>query len=146
MQHTSLECIHQNYLNSIHVLTKCISYDEWRTKHKVSQLQEGQPEASGVQPLHNHHREYNYLMENNFVVLLLGKRRGGRWHAKGLKQASKGAPKRELRTTDEILRLRKKTAQNKYKQMSKSERAKKKHRQSMVSQQTKNKTGKRRKR
>lgn len=78
--------------------------------------------------------------------LFLGRKQGGRWHMKGSKQASsKGAGKRELRTTDEILQLRKKAAQNKYKQLSKSQRAKRKQR-TMSSHQTKARTGKRRKR
>jgi len=77
--------------------------------------------------------------------VVIGRRRG-RWHVKGPKQTTKGTGKRELRTTDEILQLRKKAAQNKYKQMSKSERAKRKHQQSMSSYKTKTrKTGKRRK-
>lgn len=64
---------------------------------------------------------------------------------KGLKQTSKVTGKRELRTSDEILQLRKKAAQNKYKQMSKSERAKRKQ-HNIPSRHTKTRTGKRRKR
>lgn len=67
------------------------------------------------------------------MTLVFIGRRQGRWHVKGPKQTTKGTGKRELRTTDEILQLRKKAAQNKYKQMSKSERNKKRHHRSMSS-------------
>ena len=52
---------------------------------------------------------------------------------KGSKQTSNEAGGRELRTTDEILQLRKKRVQNKYKQMSKSERAKRRQKQRVPS-------------
>lgn len=64
---------------------------------------------------------------------------------KGSKQASKEAGGRELRTTDEILQLRKKRVQNKYKQMSKSERAKRRQKQRVPSHLS-TRTGRRRKR
>ena len=102
------------------------------------------------------HQIYNYhtvlvrLLSNlNEVcdnLVLLGRRQGGRWHVKGSKQVTKVAGKRELRTTDEILRLRKKAAQNKNKQMSKGARAKRRQHQSLSSHQPKTRTGKKRKR
>lgn len=113
----------------------------------MSQLQEGQGEPSDLHLPHGHRKALLVLLNENFDISFLGrKKRGGRWHVKGSKQGSEGTGTRELRTTDEILQLRKKAAQNKYKQMSKSERAKRRKQRSMLSHQAKTRTGKRRKR
>lgn len=37
-------------------LDKLIRYDEWKSKHKMGQLQEGQAEPSDVQLPHNHRK------------------------------------------------------------------------------------------
>ena len=106
----------------------------------------GQAEPSDVQ-LQNGPRKITGSLNEYFrQVCVLGRKRGGRWHVKGSKQVTKVAGKRELRTTDEILRSRKKAAQNKYKQMSKSGRAKRRQHQSLSSHQPKTRTGKKRKR
>lgn len=91
-------------------------------------------------------RPTTWCHKSLWQVFLLERRRGGKWHTKGSKQATKVIGKRELHTTDEILRLRKKAAQNKYKQMSKSERAKRRQQRSTSSHQMRNRTRRKQKR
>ncbi|XP_065897947.1 ATP-dependent RNA helicase DDX54-like [Dysidea avara] len=89
-------------------------YEEWKSKHKVAQLCEGQPESSETHPLPQ-------------------QRRRGKWHTKGSQQAIKGSAKRELRNADEILQLRKKASRNRYKQMGKRDRSKRRQQKSNTS-------------
>lgn len=111
----------------------------------MSQLQEGQPETSVAQ-LPQIHSKVTVLIKSCYTSFL-GRRGGGRWHTKGSKQATKEETGgRELRTTDEILRLRKKASQNKYRQMSKNERAKRRQQRKVPSHRSTTRTSKRRKR
>lgn len=111
----------------------------------MTQLCEGQPESSEAHPL----PQQSKTIPNNSILTLKFLGRRGRWHTKGSKQAAKGLAKKELRSADEILQLRKKASRNRYRQMSKRDRSKRKQQKiNTSSHQSKirNKISKRRKR
>ena len=99
----------------------------------MTQLCEGQPESSGAHPL----PQQSKTILNNSIVTLKISGRQGRWHTKGSKQIAKGLAKRELRSADEILQLRKKASQNRYRQMGKRDRSKRKQKINTSSRQSK---------